>query len=215
MGLAQVQALLAQLYTDAALQERFEADPRGVAAAFGLTAEEGAQLTQLSKEQVSFFARSLLSKRLNGVAKLLPLTRGTLGERFGKLFEQYADTYLPRGPRRHHDDALAFATFVEKMARRQDIGPRWALDLVRYEAARLETMRPTHWCSVRRFRHPVQRLANPAKQMDSLDPPRQITLAIWFRLSPRGRLREVVLSLPERLPWSRLAEWHADQASSR
>ncbi len=79
MGLARLQEVLAQLYTDAALRERFFADPQGVSEALGLQPEEAQQLTQLSAPQVDFFAESLKRKRLNEACKLLPLTRRVLG----------------------------------------------------------------------------------------------------------------------------------------
>jgi hypothetical protein len=64
MGLAQIQQVLARLYTDAALRERFFADPQRTGAELGLDAGEVHQLAHLSVQQVTFFARSLQRKRL-------------------------------------------------------------------------------------------------------------------------------------------------------
>lgn len=118
MGLAEVQALMAQLYTDAPLRERFFDDPTAVGLEFDLSGDEIRHLEHLSERQVGRFADALRGKRLHGVAKLLPLTREALGDRLHDLFQRYAGTYAPRGIRKHRDDALAFATDVERLARR-------------------------------------------------------------------------------------------------
>jgi hypothetical protein len=59
MGLAQIQRVLATLYTDAVWRERFFADPPGGGAALGLSAAEIQQLAQLSAQQVACFAGAL------------------------------------------------------------------------------------------------------------------------------------------------------------
>ena len=197
MGLAQVQRLLAELYTDPALRESFIRDRQAVAEAFDLSADEAHQLSQLSTGQVTFFANSLQRKRLNGVAKLLPLTKRALGDRFADLFRQYAVTPLPPGTRKSRADALAFATYVEKIARRDHIEPPWAVDLLRYEAGRLKAADPTSRCTIRRLRRPIATLVrcvepDPGALRGSPRP----TVALWLRLSPGGRLRHFSLPLP-------------------
>ncbi len=194
MGLAQMQRLLAQLYTDATLRERFLRDRQAVAEAFDLSAEEVHQVSQLSARQLTFFAHSLQRKRLNGVGKLLPVTKRTLGDRFADLFAQHATTFVPHGARKQRADAVKFAAYVEEIARRDGFEPPWVVELLRYEAARLTAADPLSRCTIRWFRRPIGTLVRQVRQGDrvpsSLTRP---TIALWFRVSPRHRLWHIIL----------------------
>ncbi len=77
----------------------------------------------------------LKRKRLGEVRELLPMTAKALNKDFSKLFWQYAETYNPQGIKKHLCDAIAFATYIEKIA---TIEPEWILDLVKYEKTWLE-----------------------------------------------------------------------------
>ena len=113
MGLAEAQRLLARLATDATLRARFAADPEGVAAEFGLSPEEAAHFADLHQGQLDEFARSLIRKRLGEVESLLPLTSRALGPaRLAALFRRHAGAHVPRGIKKHRDDAVAFASFL-------------------------------------------------------------------------------------------------------
>ncbi len=198
MSLAQIQRVSARLFTDGALRERFFADPTGVGNALGLSSEEVQQLAQLSAQQVTAFASSLHHKRLNEVCKLLPLTHRVLGKRFAVLFWRHADTYVPKGMKKHQDDAIAFFAFVKRVARVDGIDPPWVLELARYEAARLQAADPTCRWMVRWFRHSISQLVRSVGQGDGTPLPlgQQPSIGLWFRLSPRRPLRHVVVSLP-------------------
>ena len=194
MGLAQIQRLLAQLYTDATLRERFLRDRQAVADAFALSAEEVQQVSQLSAGQLTFFAHSLQRKRLNAVGKLLPLTKRALGGHFADLFAQHAVTFVPRGARRSRADAMGFADYVEEIAHRDGLEPPWVIELLRYEAARLTAVDPRSRCTIRWFRRPIGRLVRQVRQGERVpSSSRRPTIALWLRLSPRGRLWHVIL----------------------
>jgi hypothetical protein len=183
MGLADDQKLLARLATDATYRKRFLAEPEQVDRA-GLSARE-----------VERFARSLLRKRLGEVEKLLPLSRRALGEaRFAELFLRFARGSVPSGVKKHRDDAVAFA---ESVIRAASVEPAWASDLLRYESAALAATDPALRFVFRGFRHAIADLARAAT-LGGPPPPTRPTLGVWFRLSPRGRLRHVLLSLPRR-----------------
>lgn len=197
MGLAQRQRVLATLYTDAVWRERFFVDPTGALSPNASPSEETLQLAQLSAQQVAFFAGSLQRKRLNEACKLLPLTHRVLGKRFAVLFRRYADTHVPKGPKKHREDAVAFSTFVERIMRGDGIEPPWVVELARYEALWLNAADPTCRWMVRWFRYPMYKLVRSVVQGEGdqvllMQP----TIAFWFRLSPYRRLRHVVLSLP-------------------
>ncbi len=199
MGLAEVQQVLAQLYTNTLLRERFFANPQELGEELGLSYDEAQQLAQLSPQQVNLFASSLKRKRSSQVRELLPLTQQVLGKEFSKLFWRYAETYYPQGIKKHWEDAIAFCTFIEKVAQVEGITPPWIWELVRYEKACLQAAEPTCrliWC---RFRYALKPLLQSlAQQKGTPVLLRQHTMALWFR--PRqGRMRHIVLSLPHPL----------------
>ena len=67
MSLAEVQGLLARLYTDESLRERFLSEPFLVGNENGLSQSESKQLAQILPEQLRFFADSLTHKRFHEV----------------------------------------------------------------------------------------------------------------------------------------------------
>ena len=195
MGLAKLQGVLAQLYTDDRLRERFYADPQTTCRALGLNPDQAKQLSQVSSDQIKFFAQSLKRKRLNEVRKLLPLTCRVLGKRFGALFLRYADTYVPCGLRKHLEDAITFARFTELNAQAERIEP-WTLDLLRYETAWLEALNPARKWMLRWFRHPVGMLARSVAEKNEIPLTKeQFTVAFWFRIQRRARMRHILFPL--------------------
>jgi hypothetical protein len=192
MALAEVQRALARLYTDTAVRERFLADPARVGAALGLSADEAALLARLPAAQLRYFADSLRRKRLGEVAKRLPLTHQALGARFAARFWQYADTFLPHGPHKHRQDAVAFAAFL---ARTAALDPPWAGELARYEAAWLESAAPTRRALWLRLGYPPGRLIQAAAG-GATPPAPQPSLALWLRLRPGGRWCHLTIGLP-------------------
>jgi hypothetical protein len=195
MGLAEVQCLLARLYTDAEARERYFADPRSTSEAYGLTMVVAEQMRQLSPEQVKFFAGSLKRKRLKAVVRLLPRSNRALGERFGELFSQFADTFVPEGANRAHQDAEAFASFLQTELRKEHAAPPWMVELLGYEAA--EVAAALKHCVIRWFREPISGIAQPVATVG--EPPTRCyggTLVIWWRISLQHQLRRIALSLP-------------------
>jgi len=63
MSAAQVESLLARLYTDEELRRRFLADPRTVAQASGLDAEEVEALERIDRVGLELAAESYARKR--------------------------------------------------------------------------------------------------------------------------------------------------------
>lgn len=132
MSLETVERTLARLYTDDGFRERFFADPRAAGDEAGLSEEEVARIVALDRSRVEMFADSLRRKRFGEVRALLPHLVSAAGEtEVGRLFEEFARSFVPEGVRKHHADALAFAAWVE---RRVDGAAR---EGARYERARL------------------------------------------------------------------------------
>jgi hypothetical protein len=200
MGLAEQQALLARIYTDATLREEFFTAPLDMAAQWGLSADDAQHLARLPSHQVSQFAASLYTKRLNEVQHLVPCTLRALGERFAPLFRLYVPTHVPQGTRKHPDDAIAFVDYLHRSASQQNVAP-WIIDVARYEAAWLYMMNPSHRSLIRRFRYPVGKMIPMlAQQQVPTIPARQASVALWLRLTPKSRVQHVVLSLPALTP---------------
>ena len=195
MGLAEVQGVLARLYVDPALRDRFFADPASVGVELGLGAEESRDLAGVSRQQVEQFAGSLRRKRRDQVRRVIPIAARALGDRFAGLFERYAAESPPRGSKADLDDAIGF---VDALASGTDADrPPWAADLARYELAWRQAVRAGCRPVVRTFRFPVAALA-AGRRTDLLAEPAlpRPTLAIWWRPSPRGRIRHVVVPMP-------------------
>jgi len=189
MGLAQTQQLLAQLYTNTELRQRFFANPQTVGAELGLSEAQTQKLAQLSAQQVNIFANSLKWKRLGEVRELLPRTARVLGKNFNDLFWRYAETHLPQGIKKHRQDAIAFASFITKVAPQEGIEPIWLGDLVRYEQTWLLAEELNHGFQVCWFRYPIDKLFTAQK----IHP--QPTIAIWWRFRVRSPLYHSVRSL--------------------
>ncbi|NEU71037.1 hypothetical protein PI95_000210 [Hassallia byssoidea VB512170] len=179
MGLAQTQQVLAQLYTNTNFRERFFANPEAVGTELKLSDDEAQQLAQ-SARQINIFANSLKWKRLGEVRELLPRTSKVLGKDFTALFWQYAETYLPQGIKKHLQDAIAFANFLEKTT--SDL----VKDLVRYEKTWLLTYERDRYFQISWFRYAVHRDCKP-----------QLAIAIWYRF-PQGQLHHIVRGVGSR-----------------
>lgn len=193
MALADVQRVLARLYTETTLRERYFADPSAVGGECGLSESEIQSLSMLSAEQVNAFAESLHHKRWGEVRKLLPLSVRILGRELFQNFLRYADTNVPQGVQKHREDAIDFAAYL---LQREDLTPAWAKEALRYEQAVLQANAPERRCCVRRFPCPAHRLPgtdDPQRLLTTRRP----TLLLWFRLKRHGSLKRVTLTLPE------------------
>lgn len=93
-------------------------------------------------------------KRLGEVRELLPMSAKAIDKEFSKLFWQYAETYIPQGIKKHLLDAIAFATYIEKV---DNIEPDWILDLVKYEKSWLEAAESNKRLIIRYFRYAINR----------------------------------------------------------
>ncbi|HVF55609.1 MAG TPA: hypothetical protein VM934_05640 [Pyrinomonadaceae bacterium] len=197
MGFEKIQEGLASLLTDARLRERFFVDPLKVGQEMGLSREESRQLSQLSAPHADHAAASTDSKRLVAVGKLLPLTQRMLQHRFNTFFREYAETHVSLGVQEHLGDALAFAAYIEARARTERLEPRWALDLLRYEKARLRAADPARRFVVCYFRHDISKLVrSAARREETLAVFARPAVAVWWRPRRRGTVRYAVLVTP-------------------
>lgn len=198
MRLAQLQALVARLCTDAETLRAFEQDPAGVALSLGLDPRAAQELADMPGDPLRLFARSLQVKRQNDVAKCLPFTQRALSSRFALLFRRYAAARQPAAEGPQLDDAAGFARYLARLCARREIALPWIGDLATYEAAGLRASVTAARLLIRRFRYPVHRLAEDSARGLTLDPSRaaQFTVVIWARLPGRSRPAQVALSAP-------------------
>lgn len=112
MSLQEQQNLLAKLYTTPELRDEFFARPHETGARFGMTEKESDDLALVVRDELEYFASSLIQKRLQEVEKLLPLTSRFAGGDFRSGFREFAATFVPNGVKKHLEDALAFCDFL-------------------------------------------------------------------------------------------------------
>ena len=198
MGLAERQKALAQLYADTRLRERFLADPLAVCRELGFDDEESRRIAAIPPARLTSFARTLHNKRLAEVTKLLPLTSRVLGRAFNEAFERYAETHLSGGTKKHLGDALAFAAHLQKVLRKEKHQPRWVLDLLGYEKARVRAADPRRRVVVRYFRYDIRLLVRSVARREETTALAQRCVAIWARLKRGQPIRYALFVLPRR-----------------
>ncbi len=194
MSLITVQKALARIYTDSKLRDDFLTNPEVVGRTLKLNCWEIQQLSQLSSQEVNLFASSLKYKRLGEIRKLLPLTTKVLGNELNNLFFKYAETYLPRGNKKHLQDTIQFAQFILQTTTKETIQPAWILDILRHEKMWLETLTEEKLMIANRFDYPIHILIHNLQTADftpKLEP--QTTITIWFRLSPQHKWHSLTI----------------------
>jgi hypothetical protein len=198
LGFVRRKKELEEIHTSAGLREQFLADPLGVGRGLGFGAAETRWLEGMSDAQLNSYAASLHKKRLEQACKLLPLTCRALGPDFHEAFRAYTRSRVPaRLVKKHLGDALAFATFLEKLLRRERREPRWLLDVLHYERSRIKAANPRRHVVVALFRHDVSRLVRSLarKEREAAVLARRC-LAVWGRTRRGGVVRYAVYFLP-------------------
>jgi hypothetical protein len=194
MGLAEIQNVLARLYTDSELRGRFIKDGLTVGRELGLDEKEAELFSQISSDELSFFSDSLVWKRLNEVEKLLPLTRKILGEQFKELFQTFAPTYNPHKIKKHLEDAIAFCDYLQKST-----ATDWVLDLIRLEQSRLEFNGMNRKIIVKRFRYDVFEITKKSAREETFESIRKKNwIGIWlrFKRTNQGNFYQINLQNP-------------------
>jgi hypothetical protein len=137
MELASTQKLLARIYTDSVLRNRFFADPVTIGASFGLAPETARQLADLPKEEVHKFTKSLRRQRLEWVGRELPFSLKLLGRRFGELFKDYVvKSQLPENAQPWVDAIHFYEAIAGRKKHLVEIR-KWELEFMRFECTRL------------------------------------------------------------------------------
>lgn len=188
MGLAEIQRALANLYTDERLREHFVRDSLSVGRELGLSEDEAQQIAKIPLSQLSFFSNSLVSKRFGEVVKLMPLTQKVLGKSFDNAFRKFAQDFNPNDIKKHLNDAVTFAKYLESNYQKHINGPDWILDLIRFERARLIFSGSGKRILIKRFRFDIRTLI---ERLDKGEIPEQVEKTrlsgIWWRFTDKGK----------------------------
>ena len=171
MGLLEQQNFLARIFTDENIRRRFWQDPEKVGQENDLVADEIAELKQIVRVELDFFADSLVHKRLHEVEKLLPLTRNALETNFSRLFSEFSQTFQPQGVKKHLEDAIEFCRFVR---RNEDLS-ELARETAKFEQTRHE------------FFSQQRTIAFCLLKANLFGSQRKYGVAVWYRIGRRIR----------------------------
>jgi hypothetical protein len=182
MSLHDAQNFLARIYTDENLRREFLSAPEQTGRENNLSEKEIAELAAIFPAELNFFAESLIYKRLRAVEKLLPLTGISLKGNFESCFREFANQYAPESSRKHLEDALRFAEFLQT----KKIELVWVADLAKYERAKLEFNVCQKRFIFRIFDYDIKEISrnNAAPQGKFF---RKKTFAAWFRFGRQTR----------------------------
>jgi hypothetical protein len=124
MSLREQQRLLADLYTNPKRRENY----------FQELSSSG-----FKKEEVIVFAQGLLSKRLNVVKGMFPLTFAYDENLFRSNFMEYASSNSMQGFHlKHHKDALAFYKYLLNKKKLNE----YLVEVIKYEVFQLKSFLP-------------------------------------------------------------------------
>lgn len=193
MGLIEVQRTLAQLYTNVELRQKFLDNPQQTAIDLGLNPLDSQQLSKLSAFHLREFANSLHYKRMGEVQEILPTTEKSLKAKFNEYFLEFAKSYIPSGVKKHRDDAIAFAKFLNEQA--VSI-PAWCRELAVYEAMRLELGETKKLIIFQVFQYPIKEIFQAIFNNEEPKPNKKRTLAIWLRIPGQINWQHYLLSVP-------------------
>src|SRR5215470_348789 len=112
MALANIQTILARLFTDASFRASFFCDPIAVGLSLGLGPDEASTLAQLSQASVEQFAATIKRKRVDDMRKALPLTARALGG----AFERHALTAIVGAVSPAREDARALIDHIVRLS---------------------------------------------------------------------------------------------------
>ena len=202
MNLPALQQILARLVTEPDLRDRFLDDPAKAAATERWDTEMVRAISTISTSGLRHYGDALLNKRAREAGRCLPLTCRAPGySRFHELFRAYAAGTTTHGPKRHRDDAIAFAGALLRGPSDASKAPPWVTDLAAYEAASLRCAGAMRCVLILRLGYNPRDLAKAAiPAMPFGDVPRCCALIVWFRFTKSGRLHRICLASSRQAP---------------
>lgn len=108
------QYILARLYTDGELRKQFLADEENFFRSRQLCEAGIRTLKAVSKEELEYFSRSLLIKRMEAASGFIPGTAILLKEKLRLLFFEFASSRTVQGTDKHYKDAADFLEWLQQ-----------------------------------------------------------------------------------------------------
>jgi hypothetical protein len=176
MSLLEQQSVLAKLYTDERFRKKFENDPQKIGGENKLSKNEIAQILEILPAEIIAFADSLFQKRLREVERFLPITRNALEKDFARSFQNFAQTYTPHTVKKHLEDAIEFAEFLQK----EDINPGVIKDLAKFEQAKLEFGGYGKHFVCRKFNFDLRAISHKKTNITE-EYKKRLTFGVWFK----------------------------------
>lgn len=180
------QATLGRLYTNAAFRKEFVSDKKSFYRKYNFSLDTIQFIEGISVNQLTFFAESLLKKRMHEIKNLLPLTFKLLGREAHQLFLEFSDHYVPTGIHKHHEDALEFIAFLLK---RKELFNRYLRAVLIYEKQQISNFTSRKKYLVRFYNYDFA--SNYSLLLNQTDPgelPRKFCVILWSR----GKLRKIM-----------------------
>lgn len=168
MDLKNYQHLLAKVYTDASLRQKFMDNPEAVAADFDIDPSLVQNLVHELSQPIRFFSQSLIRKRWGIIQHYLPLTLLCLDDKAFDCFSSFAEQHSLVSKDRYTQDALNFGKWILQQDANQIDLAKWQRELIMYEILRLRLEKPFfRW---RIFFHNVRKIARELRGKTSLHP---------------------------------------------
>ncbi|MCY7344721.1 MAG: hypothetical protein LH614_00730 [Pyrinomonadaceae bacterium] len=180
MSLLAVQNFLARIFTDENLRREFANAPEEIGRKNNLTEKEIAELIGILPDEINCFADSLRRKRLREVEKLLPFTKKALDEEFEKQFREFAAQFTPDSIKKHLEDAVRFAEFLQT----KEIAPVWVQDLAKFEQAKLEFRGYGKRFVFKIFNYNVKEICY-RNEMTQTEYKKKKNFAVWLKIGKR------------------------------
>lgn len=180
MTLQDQQNFMARLFTDEALREAFFDDPEKASAHNRLSAEDISMIKGIVKDDLDFFAKSLVNKRIQEAGKLLPFTLQALGKRnFADSFKKFAPGYNTHSIKKHLDDSIEFCGFLME----RELSQRWLSDAIKFDQANLLFNSGRRRFIFRILRYDLLF----GEERIRKHPHRRLTFALWIRAGTWAR----------------------------
>ena len=109
---AKFQELLASIYLSSSERNYYFASSEEGSKAYGLSQAALTQIAGTPKESVDFYARSLKRKRFQEILQFIPMTKRNWNGALKTAFDNYVETCIPSGPKKHIADLISFSEYV-------------------------------------------------------------------------------------------------------
>jgi hypothetical protein len=161
--------------------ERLRIDQEALAAMLlNVRTNTDASTLSIDQQQLDDSRETLFRKRQSQTAACLPRTAAILKQDFFSEYRSFAESYQPSGAKAIMDEAIAFATHIQK----HHVLEGWKADAVRYDLLHCRWKRNNFFCTIRRLTFDI-----PGWLPDNTEQPRKRSLlVIAWRCGKLGKI---------------------------